>query len=710
MDYNYEPALEIWGQLFIKPDGQIKELADLEGQSVAIMSKDINGRNFQKVAGQLGINCNYLAFPNFADVLAATQAGTVVAGVTPQHFGLRHAKTYGLVPSSIQFSPFPIYYATKKGRHRLLLSQIDSYLSRWQHDQDSFYYQQLNYWLTGKQLRREIIPRWLLLSLTAAASTALILLGLSLLFNAQIRRKTAELVAAYKSISHSEKRYRTLVESMIQPMALHEIINDDSGNPVDFRFLDVNPAFEQLLGKSAADIIGKRALEISPDSDPELIKRFGQVASSGNSDHFEINDIMTGKHLDIVAYSAAPGRFVVIATDFTERVKMREEQRQLQDQLLHAQKLESLGVLAGGIAHDFNNILMAVLGHCELALRRLVNESPARQNIVQIKASANKAADLANQMLAYSGKGKFVIEPIDLSKVVEEMQQMLSVSISKKAILRYEFVPGLPSVEADATQLRQVILNLVINASDAIGDRSGVIAITTGVLDCDEAYLQDSWLDEQLRAGQYVYLEVADTGCGMDRDTINRIFEPFFSTKFTGRGLGMAAVLGIVRGHKGAIKVYSEQNRGTTFKILLPAASKPAILYDIDQDITPLEGDGIVLLVDDDETVRSIGREMLEEFGFTVITAVDGKDALEKFKEASGMIRFVLMDLTMPHMDGKQAFRELRSLDPQVKVIMSSGYNEQEISQQFAGKGICGFLKKPYQLSELQKAIQKLSD
>lgn len=709
LDYNYEPVMELWGQVFIKPNGEIKSISDLAGKRVGILRRGINGKNFIKTANELGVTCNYVSYETLSDIFTAVQKGEVAAGVTPQHYGLRHASAYNLVPSSIQFSPFPIYYATKKGQHRLLLSQIDSYLARWKNDKDSYYYQQFNHWMGGPKSTTNKIPHWLLFSLACVATAALILLCFSLLLKTQVKKRTAEVVEANLELSQSEARYRNLISSMVQPMALHEIICDDSGTPVDFLFLDVNPAFEQLFDIPATDIIGKRTLELKPDTDPQWIEIFGRVAKSGNPAHFEINDENIGKHLDIVAYSPAPKQFVSILTDITERTKMLQEKQRLQGQLLHTQKLESLGVLAGGIAHDFNNILMAILGHCELALRRLAKESPAKQNIEQIKNSANKAADLANQMLAYSGKGKFIVEPLDLSMIVAEMEQMLAVSISKKAILRYEFAPVLPSVEADATQLRQVILNLVINASDAIGDKSGVIVITTGVMDCDQFYLQDTWLDEKLEAGQYVYLEVADTGCGMDRDTVNRIFEPFFSTKFTGRGLGMAAVLGIVRGHHGAIKVYSEPNKGTTFKVLFPATSKPAVLFDIDQNTEPLQGSGTVLLVDDDETVRNIGREMLEEFGFAVITANDGREALEKYRTVDD-ISFVLMDLTMPHMDGEQSYRELLRIDPAVRVIMSSGYNEQEVSQKFAGKGVCGFLKKPYQLSALQKAIKELPD
>ena len=390
-----------------------------------------------------------------------------------------------------------------------------------------------------------------------------------------------------------------------------------------------------------------------------------------------------------------------------EQQRAEEGRRHMENQLLHAQKLESLGVLAGGIAHDFNNILMVVIGNAELALMRINKESPAVENLHRIEQAAVRAADLAKQMLAYSGKGKFVVENLDLNILLQEMLHMLEVSISKKAVLRLNQYASLPPVEADATQLRQIIMNLVINASEAIGDKSGVIAITTGCMDCDRSYLKGVWLDENLIDGLYVYLEIADSGCGMDKETMAKLFDPFFTTKFTGRGLGMAAVLGIVRGHKGAIKVYSEPGKGTSFKILLPASGKPSELFNHVRRHDGWQGSGTVLLVDDEETVRGIGAEMLKELGFTTITANDGRQALEIFK-ATPDISIVILDLTMPHMDGEQCFRELRQFKPDVKVIMSSGYNEQEVTQRFVGKGLAGFVQKPYKLSVLKEAIRKL--
>lgn len=402
---------------------------------------------------------------------------------------------------------------------------------------------------------------------------------------------------------------------------------------------------------------------------------------------------------------------LAVIQDITERKHDEDERRKLEKQVQEAQKLESLGVLAGGIAHDFNNLLVSILGNADLAREELSPLSPALTSIKEIEVAAVRASELCRQMLAYSGKGKFVIEITDLNELVEEMAHLLEVSISKKAVIKYNFADNLPSIEADATQMRQVVMNLITNASDAIGEKSGVISITTGAIDCDRNYLDEVLLSEELKEGLYVYLEVADTGVGMDDDTQRRLFEPFFSTKFTGRGLGLAATLGIIRGHNGAIKVYSELGKGTTMKFLIPASSaRPDESgRGSGKDASKSwRGEGTVLLVDDEEMVLAVGKRLLEASGFSVFTARDGREALDVFKKHGEGIVLVLLDLTMPHMDGEETYRELRRLRHDVRVILSSGYNHQEVIGRFSGKGLAGFIQKPYRLAELKEKIRSV--
>ena len=382
------------------------------------------------------------------------------------------------------------------------------------------------------------------------------------------------------------------------------------------------------------------------------------------------------------------------------------ESRRLETKLVESAKLESLGVLAGGIAHDFNNLLTGILGNASLARQELPPASLGQPMLEQIETAARRAADLCKQMLAYSGKGRFVVQRVDLNKLIEDTTHLLQISIAKNCVLRFNLTPNLPAISADSTQLRQVIMNLVINASEAIASRSGVLALSTGVARVDPEYLRGFRPDASPAPGDYVFIEVSDNGIGMDAATLGKIFDPFFTTKFTGRGLGLAAVLGIVRGHKGGLKVYSEPGRGTTFKLFFPVATgkaqdsvnpfPPALAY---------RGSGIALIVDDEETVRTVAARMIVRLGFNVLLAADGREAMEKFRADPARFAFVLLDLTMPHLDGEETFRQMRQLNPGVRVILTSGFNQQEAINRFTGKGLAGFIQKPFELSNLTQII-----
>ncbi|HVP30026.1 MAG TPA: PAS domain-containing protein [Myxococcota bacterium] len=394
--------------------------------------------------------------------------------------------------------------------------------------------------------------------------------------------------------------------------------------------------------------------------------------------------------------------------DVTDAKRAEEERRSFEAKLQHAQKLESLGILAGGIAHDFNNLLTGILGHADLALEELPEDSSVRENLLQMVTAARRAADLSKQMLAYSGKGRFTLKRIRLPELVTEMSHLLEVSISKRCALRRELDPDMPAIEADPTQLRQVIMNLILNASDAIGEESGVIVVRTGVQRCDRAYLSRCYLDDDLPPGRYAFLEVEDTGEGMSPETVARIFEPFFTTKFAGRGLGLAAVLGIVRGHRGAIRITSEPGRGTIFRVLLPASEAPAEPLDVPTtERKAYRGGGLVLVVDDEEAVRRLARTMLERLGFEVIVAAGGREAVALFREHRDRVRVVLLDMTMHPMGGAETYRALREVRADVRVVLSSGYSEQEAARELPGSGVAGFLQKPYRVEDLVASLRR---
>ena len=522
----------------------------------------------------------------------------------------------------------------------------------------------------------------------------------------QARREQQQTAAALKE---NESKLRVIFD--VIPAGIIQVDETETVTFANQRMAQMlGRTMEELLGSSYRSHVWPEEVEPAREALRQLLE--GKIDSMHAERHYRRKDgsgfwgYLSGQRL--TGPDLKHPVLVGTVSDLTQLKSAEEKRHKSEQQMLHVQKLESLGVLAGGIAHDFNNILLAILGNASLALHRVSAGSELEQHLQQIEKAAEKAADLARQMLAYSGKGRFVLEALDLNRLVREMGTMLEISISKKAVLRWHLAPELPTIVADATQLRQIVMNLAINASEAIGEASGVISIATGCRNCDRGYLAETWLNDDLPEGPYVFLEVSDTGCGMPAGTVERIFEPFFTTKFTGRGLGMAAILGIVRGHKGAIKVYSEPGNGSTFKVYFPASVLPAEQRETATGDDDWRGEGTILLVDDEETIRSVASEMLREMGFNVLTAVDGKEALQLYQSRKDEIALVLMDLNMPRLNGEEAFHEMRRMNAKVRVILSSGFSEQEVTRKFLGQGLAGFVQKPYTLSTLREAMSRL--
>ncbi len=476
----------------------------------------------------------------------------------------------------------------------------------------------------------------------------------------------------------------------------------------DFRILSFNDAARQLIRRlHGGDMqVGDHALTwVSESEQPAFVRNF-QMALAGRSFTFarevEPPDGPLWWEFSFAPVRLADGTARGVALGFRDIT----ERKRTDEALLQAQKAESLAVLAGGIAHDFNNLLVGILGNAGLALAEISPESPARTTIEAIETAGQRAAELARQMLAYSGRGRFIVQNVDLNSLVEEMAHLLRVSIGKGVRLNYQFERELPPVAGDATQLRQVVMNLVVNASDAIGDSEGAIAITTRTIHATRELLAETYLAPSLKPGDYVAIEVADTGAGMDAETLSRIFDPFFTTKFTGRGLGLAAVLGIMRGHRGAIKVESEPGRGTTFRLLLPAARPDPSGSPASPPATAWHGSGTILVVDDEPSVRAVTARALQSFGFEVLEAADGTEGVETYAANRHRIVCTLLDMTMPRMGGEEAFRAIREIDPGARVLLMSGFTEQDSLVRFAGLDLAGFVQKPYELSTLRSAVQ----
>jgi PAS domain S-box-containing protein len=652
-------------------------------------------------------------------------------------------------------------------------------------------------------------------------------------------RKRAE-----DALRQSEERYRTLFDTMLEGFCVIEVIFDADARPVDYCFLEINPAFETQTGLKNAR--GRLMRDLAPDHEAHWFEIYGQVALTGEPARFVNEARALDRWYDVSAYRVGgPGsrKVAILFNDITKRMQAEEalreseiseraraaeiealmeaapaaifvahdaacrsmtgnraayellrrprgcnlsksapegerpvnframkdgievpleelpvqkaaftgqpvrnseldlvfedgatvslvgdavplldedgnprgavavlsditELKRAEARLRESQKLESLGLLAGGVAHDFNNLLVGVIGNASLAQEWLPEGNPAAELLDGVIKSGEQAAHLTRQMLAYSGKGKFLVQPLDLFTLIPEMSGLVRPSISKKIALHLDLAPDLPPIEADRGQVQQVFMNLALNAAEAIGSHDGVISVRTGVMDVDEGYLRLHPAAGALRPGTHVCLEVRDTGCGMDEATMARIFDPFYSTKFLGRGLGLAAVAGILRGHKGAISVTSAPGKGSCFTVLFPAAARAGGEQPASSRAPAPQAAGTVLVVDDERMVREMAKRALERHGHTVLLADSGLAAIDVFRRHPGDIALVVLDLSMPAMSGEETLPELRKIRPGAKVVVSSGYSEAETMALFKGQKVSGFIQKPYTSQGLAEKVR----
>jgi PAS domain S-box-containing protein len=518
--------------------------------------------------------------------------------------------------------------------------------------------------------------------------------GTVLVFRDVTERRLAERDSAYLA---------ALVESSVDGVI---------GTSADGIVQSWNRGAELLYGYAAAEMIGRHVGEIIPeDRKDEEVDLAARLKDNERVAHIETkrkrkdgSEVEISLSLSLIRDKN--GRLAGVsrvARDITEQKLQAERLRQ-------TQKLESIGILAGGIAHDFNNLLAGILGNASLGLEDLSDIEEVRQRLLNVVAASEKAAELTRQMLAYSGKGQFVLDRIDLSERVRDTLPLIQSAIRPAVELRLDLEDRLPAVEADPAQMQQIVMNIIINAAESIPDgQTGRVTVTTRRIQADERSIREAGSGSgELKPGPYVVFEVADTGSGMEPATLAKIFDPFFTTKFTGRGLGLAAVLGIVRGHKGFINVTSVPGRGSRFRVWLPAASAPARVADPKpvRKTAPVALGGKVLVVDDEEVVRRMARQILEHHGCEVVLAEDGAQGVALFCKYAGEIACVILDLTMPVMSGEEALQRIRGVRPDIPVILSSGYNQAEAMRRFGGKGVSGFLQKPYRSAAFMEAVR----
>ncbi len=484
---------------------------------------------------------------------------------------------------------------------------------------------------------------------------------------------------------------------------------------------DANPYFCRAMCYAREELVGLHVSHISQVK-PEIIEQNILRMIAGEILQHEVTNVQKDGSLRFyelreAAVTLPDGSMNILAVsnDVTDRKRAEQAKLEIERQLLHAQKMDSLGALAGGVSHDFNNLLAVILSNVELAISDIPTTSPTQNCLTNALLAGKRAAELTRQMLAYSGRGRFVTTQVDLSKLVRNLSDLVKVSISKSVRLELNLASDLPVVEADAAQVQQVLMNLITNASEAIADKPGVLTITTSVRDCDASYLAETRTNSKPGPGRFVIMEVSDTGCGMDDTVRAKLFDPFFTTKLLGRGLGMSAVLGIVHGHHGAIMVSSKPRKGTVVSVLLPVVSLAPGSSGAQKSVPTISPkapvaalSGTVLVADDENQVRAIMELLLKRMGLQVLPAVDGEQAVELFRQHAAEIKFVLMDLTMPKLDGRKALTEIRKIRPDIKVVLTSGYDSEDLIRRYEKEGFDAFIQKPCDVETFKSVVRQM--
>ncbi|MBF0469308.1 MAG: transporter substrate-binding domain-containing protein, partial [Desulfamplus sp.] len=701
-----------------KGETSIRGYADLKGKDVLVM----RGDTAHEYAVDIELSDKLILTETFEDALKRLSKGEHDAVIVQQLVGLQLIKKLGisnivnlkafeetnLKPASKNFAGFEqkFCFAVRQG-DIVLLGLLNEGLAIV--FADGTYQNLYNKWFAP------LLPQTPVPVTTIIKYMLFILVPLTLVIaiagiwflRREIANKSIMLEQEMQSRQHADTQYFQLFDKMLDGFALHEIICDAKGNPVDYRFLAVNPAFEKITGLRSADITGKRVLEVLPDTEPYWIDIYGKVALRGKSITFENYARELKRHFAVSSYQTEYMRFACILQDITDKKNSMEKEEKLTKQLHQAQKLEAIGTLAGGISHDFNNILSPILGHTEILLDEIPQNSQLRDSLIEINRAALRARELVKQILTFSRQGDTDIKLMKIQPVIKEALKLVRSSIPATIDIRQNIVSDCGAVMANPIQIHQIVMNLVTNSYHAMEETGGDLSVSLDEIELGE---HDPLVNIDMPPGTYALLSVSDTGKGMSPDVIAKAFDPFFTTKAKGKGtgLGLSVVHGIVKSMNGAINVYSEADKGTRFNIYLPVLKK-SFKEDLSRMNEPLpKGTGRILLVDDEESIAEMEKRILERIGYEVVSRVSSIEALEAFRSGPDKFDLVITDMAMPKMSGDKLAAELIKIRHDIPILLCTGFSYDIAQENLDALGIRGILRKPVIMKDLAKKIREV--
>jgi len=686
-DFSRQPLLDNWGRIYVPPGSKMENVLDLAGRKIAVLKDDIHTRELKKTLDAFHIEPRLVYYSAYPAIFAAVEAREVDAGLVNRLFAIKNAARFKIHQTPIIFNPIAVHYAGPKDTYPVFLAAIDRQLAAARKRDGSWYYAAIERWLPEGPSHTPAWLWWLVGGLGFAVACGLAFI---VALRRMVRVRTRELESERKKLAAEKSRSEAIIAGIGQGISIQDR---------DFRVLYQNENHTQIIGSHEGELCfmayeGEEAVcEGCPVArsfaDGKIHRTERHVVHPDHDLWVEITSSpLFGTDGEIIAG-------IELVQDIRERKEAEEKERALAEQLRQSQKMEAVGRLAGGVAHDFNNLLTSILGYCELALMETGPGHPLRENLEVIKSAGNKAATLTRQLLAYSRKQVMAFAPHDINRVVRSMLDILVRTLGEDIVITTRFAEALPLAEGDQGQVEQVIMNLAINARDAM-PAGGTLTIETGECSFDAAYCEKH---PAARPGPYVMIAISDDGEGMSAEVQERIFEPFFTTKEQGRGtgLGLATVYGIVKQHRGYIWVYSEKGRGTTFKVYLPVAATT------EDDVTVAEdaqgfaevpgGAETVMVVDDQEEVRNLVADVLNSKGYRVISCGGAEEAIRRATVEK--VDLLISDVVMPGMNGRMLAERLQGISPETRVVFMSGYTDNHIVLKELRAEKIPFVQKP---------------